>query len=253
MACVNVLKGRGILEGGDLSDTTEELPPWLDFLVYSYTTAHEFTTAQLRRKLSVNTSIEALQAEADEMVRRDIGSFPSEARDPYSTPEEEAELERNMRSIAARNFDSLQETESYMWGLGIAGLFHQWERDTRQAVKHYHPSPITDLQLNRLKFDDLCAKVDETEFAITRHPAYPELRLAYLISNTIKHGDGPAFRELSASHPELFPKRKDSEGVASKARPFHLRVGANEYDKVAEGIRQIWMAYDSADVRARRK
>jgi hypothetical protein len=228
-----------------MTDDLEEPPSWMDFLIYSYRTAHEFTAARIRKKLSVNSTPDALMAQADEIVWHDIGSYPSEERyDPYSDPEEDARLEADMRKIALRNYNSLLETESYMWGLGIAGIFHQWDRDTRQAVKHYHTTPPDDVRLSRLKFDDLCTKVEETGFRITADPAYYLLRLGYLVSNTIKHGEGPAFRELLRIRPNLFSGALTEEGSALPVRADHLRVGQPEYDAIADAIKRIWWSYD---------
>jgi hypothetical protein len=116
-----------------------EMPPWMHrhFAVYVARSSHNFCAKQIRKKLIVETNADALLAEAFAMVRREIGTFPSEenpANSPFPDDEDES-TERDMRDIAMRNYDSLSEIETYMWGLGIAGVFHQWERGTRDVIR----------------------------------------------------------------------------------------------------------------------
>jgi hypothetical protein len=119
--------------------------------VYSARTAHQFCAARMRRKLVNESDTNILLGEAFEMVRREIGSFPSEDRpgnDPY--PDDDS-TERAMREIAAENFEALMETESYMWGLGIAGIFHLWERETRRVIQALNSTAAPE-KLEKLDF-----------------------------------------------------------------------------------------------------
>ncbi len=103
-----------------------------------------------------------------------------------------------MREIAMRNYDSLSETETYMWGLGIAGIVHQWERDTRVVITALGENPPNAEKLERMDFEELCKQVAKTGFNIKQHSSFPALRRACLIANTIKLGAGKSFRELAA-------------------------------------------------------
>jgi hypothetical protein len=133
----------------------DEMPAWLQrhLAVYAARSAHEFCAGRIRQKLAYGTNTETLLVEAYEMVRREIGPFPSE--DNYGLApnlEEDDAVERQMREITANNFEAISETESYMWGLGIAGIFHQWERETRKVIASLQENPPEAGKLNRMYF-----------------------------------------------------------------------------------------------------
>lgn len=234
-------------------DQNDEAPHPLSkiFVLYAIRSAHEFCAARIRKKLADGTDASTLLAEAYETVRRDIGPFPSEethGNDPYL--EEGDPLERDMREIASRNFESLSETESYMWGLGIAGVFHQWERDSREAVATLgNPPPEVD-QLNKMTFEPLCSEIEKTGFAIRQHASFQDLRTACLITNTIKHGDGPSFKLLVAEKLEMFQGGPVGVRMGNlPPEPRHLRIWHKHFDEVVAAIYKIWDAYEDAVIR----
>jgi hypothetical protein len=161
-----------------------EMPPWMQrhFAVYAARSSHNFCAKQIRKKLIVETSADALLAEAFAMVNRDIGTFPSEenpANSPFPDDEDES-TERDMRDIAMRNYDSLSEIETYMWRLGIAGVFPQWERGTRDVIATLARKPPPPEKLENMHFGELCKQVKKTGFDIELHRAFSGLRLACL-------------------------------------------------------------------------
>lgn len=234
-----------------------EMPLWLarDFVLYAARSAHNFCAARIRQKLAYGTNTETLLAEADDMVRRDIGSFPSEGSyDPYPDPEEDEALEQRMREIAANNYEALSETEAYMWGLGIAGIFHRWERDTRGAIAALQDNPPDPEKLNRMGFIALCTEVRKTGFAIEECPLFPHLRTAWLVANTIKHGRGDAFSRLVAEKPEMFQGAPVGVRMGNlPPEPQHLRVSERHFDEVAAGIDRIWSDYEDATIKIARQ
>lgn len=235
----------------------DEMPPWMErhLAVYAARSAHNFCAARIRKKLVNETSTEILLAEAFDMVRRDIGPFPSEDTpfaDPFPDDDDDA-TERDMREIALRNFKSLSETETYMWGLGIAGVFHQWERDTRfviAALRLQRPSPA---KLEKMDFAGLCKEVAKTGFAITGRPSFATLRLACLLANTIKHGSGKSFRELVTERPDLFHGGPVGVRMGNlPPQPQHLRVSEPQFDNIVAAIDRIWQDYENIALAAKK-
>ena len=225
------------------------MPLWMQrhHAVRAARSSHNFSAKQIRKKLIVETSAEVLLAEAFEMVRRDIGAFPSEenpANEPFPNDVDEA-TERDMREIAMWNYNSLSEIESYMWGLGIAGVFHQWERDTRAVITALAEKPPASEKLQKMDFGDLCKRVKETGFDIEQHCAFSALRLACLIANTIKHGRGKSFQQLAAERPDLFQGGPVGVRMGNlPPQPHHLRVSAPQFDESVAAIDQIWDDYE---------
>jgi hypothetical protein len=151
--------------------------------------------------------------------------------------DEDEATERDMREIAMRNYDSLSETETYMWGLGIAGIVHQWERDTRVVITALGENPPNAEKLERMDFEELCKQVAKTGFNIKQHSSFPALRRACLIANTIKHGAGKSFRELAAERPDLFHGGPIGVRMGNlPPQPHHLRVSAPQFDEAVAAI-----------------
>lgn len=216
------------------------------FLLYAARSAHQFCAVRIRQKLAYGTNTETLLAEADEMVRRDVGDYPSEDTYDADPDSEEAEaLEQAMREIFVSNYEALSETESYMWGLGIAGLFHQWERDTRGVIAVLQDNAPNSEKLNSMSFKELCIEVGKTGFAITGHPSFAQLRTGWLITNTIKHGRGGSFSQLVAEKPEMFQGGPVGVRMGNLTpQPEHLRLWEKHFDDAASAIDRIWFDYE---------
>jgi hypothetical protein len=139
-----------------------------------------------------------------------------------------------------------------MWGLGIVGIVHQWERDTRGVIAALAKKPPTPEKLEKMGFIQICKQVEKTGFDIEHHGEFGALRRACLIANTIKHGAGKSFRDLADEKPNLFPggpiKFRDK---TQPPAPHHLRVSAPEFDEAVHAIDEIWETYGSAALGAK--
>jgi hypothetical protein len=229
----------------------DEMPPWMErhLAPYAARSAHKFCAARIRKKLVNESAAETLLTEAFDMVRKEIGPFPSEANHLVEVflEAEVDPTEIQMREIALRNYESLSETESYMWGLGIAGVFHQWERDTRAVIMALSVEPPNPAKLERLKFTGLCKEVEKTGFAITTHGSYATLRLAGLVANTIKHGNGRSFRELVVERPNFFQGGPVGVRMGNlPPQPHHLRVFERHFDEISAAIEALVHGYADA-------
>lgn len=227
----------------------DEIPQWMErrLAPYAARSAHNFCAARIRKKLVNDSTAETLLTEAFDMVRQEIGPFPSEDH-PVAEPFFDAEddpTERETVEIAVRNLESLNETESYMWGLGIAGVFHQWERDTKFVIAALSEKPPNLKTLERSDFEGLCQEVEKTGFAIIAHGSFATLRLAYLIANTIKHGRGNSFRDLVAERADLFKGGPVGVRMGNlPPQPHHLRVSEVQFDEIVAAFDRIWVDYE---------
>jgi hypothetical protein len=214
----------------------DHIPAWLErcLLFYAAQQENRWLAARLRGK-AASPDLAALQREADDIVRQRIGRFPSEESDPYASPEEDAELEAGMRNLAEGYLEQLQESESYSWGLAIVGIYHPWERDMRNAVAELSGCDAS--KLENVTFRRLCAFIKDTGFDIIESKHFAALETARLISNTIKHGEGIAARELLKREPHLFPKGEKATG---------LRVGQQQFEQAADATHQLWYEYEGA-------
>ena len=156
-------------------------------------------------------------------------------------PKEYDPIQRQMGEIAAYIFEAMSETESYIWGLGIAGIFHLWERETRKVIVSLQKNPPKSEELNEMGFKELCKEVEKTGFVVQKRPSFPHLKTPWPITNTIKHGEGKAFRQLVAEKRELF--RGGPVGVRigiSPPEPQHLRISEKDFNEVSTGIGEFW-------------
>jgi hypothetical protein len=198
------------------------------------------------QKLSCGTDATNLLDEAFNMVRTEMGDFPSDGSYSFSDgfrDDETDSLESSLNDIALDQYEALSETEAYMWGLGIAGLVHQWERDTRKVIIAFAFLPRDPRKLEGMRLSNLCNEVEKTGFPITRHEYFSALEIGALIANTIKHGKGKSFDELIKRRSDLF--HGGPVGVRTgnlPPEPEHLRVGRREFDAATEAISHIWLS-----------
>ena len=235
----------------DLIATLGEPPPWIKryMLFDGAQAAHKFCAARILQKLSHGADNETLLSEADAKVRQEIGLFPSEDINEYYGPHasEDDETELVMREVSARNLEALLEVEAYMWGLGIAGIYHQWERSTRDALAFLSALPTPTAKLQRLDFNGLCDEVKETGFAVRSAALFAPLRLAGLIANTVKHGAGRSFEALVSERRDLSKGGLPSVRTGDlPPQPHHLRVGHTELNDAERAISDFWVAYEGA-------
>jgi hypothetical protein len=205
--------------------------------------AHMWSADRLRQRLS--TSPDELQAQAYALADVDLG-HPSNGADDDDW--------LSYQHHASQYLSSLKSTESYLWGLGVAGLFHQWEREMRQVAVITHPelkATEKSLALEQIKaadFSGLCRLAQESGFDPVAWSNYAKLDETRLIANAIKHGQGTSLTSLAGSRPDLFQR---PQSIYSGSRPptfDDLMIGQSEFDATDTVILQFWIAYEEAFV-----
>jgi hypothetical protein len=130
-------------------------------------------------------------------------------------------------------------------GAGIAGIFQQWERDTKFVVAALSATPPKPEKLEKADFEELCGEVEKTGFAIAADPSFAKLRLAWLISNTIKHGSGKSFERLLEERRDLFHGGPVGVRMGNlPPKPQHLRLSVIQFDEIGAAIDELWRNYE---------
>ncbi len=220
-----------------------DLPAWwyrpIGFVVAA--SAHSWAVERMRAKLASDPGF--IETEGDRMILRDFGDAPSPDPDARMSDEDERQ-EVQMREQAREDYcNMLRRAESDMWGLGIAGLFHQWERSTKHFIATFSAEPLA--KLEHKDFNGLCGLLERLGFDIKQCNAFAGLETARMISNTVKHGEGPEFRTLIARHPELAAGFEPSRW-SKDPRPDDLRFTIRDFDAAAAAIGELWVAFENA-------
>jgi len=203
---------------------------------------HRWSAERIRSKLSIGS--DDFAAEAERLTEATFG--------PEGQYQGDGEAAYNEWKIREQSVDDhqqmLERTETYLWGLGIAGIYHQFERDIREVIGDFKPK-LAAKALQRADFKRLCNYLEKLGYPIRQSAAFDDLDIARLITNAIKHGEGDSFNELAERRPNLFPEYQTySRSLGPEARPNveDLRVGVREFDLSVSAISVIWPELEDA-------
>ncbi len=143
----------------------------------------------------------------------------------------------------------LECAESYLWGLGIAGVYHQFERDVRKMVGAFTKPAIIESKLSKADFAWLCGRLANFGYPIEQSAGFDGVDVARLIANAIKHGEGPSCSCLSSKRPDLFVEQHPNSKDLKAKIPLNvedLRVGVIEFDQAVSAISTIWSELKAA-------
>jgi hypothetical protein len=220
-----------------MTDNNSIIPSLFNRVICFYfsESEHRRFSNHLRQKASFNNQPENLKAQALALLREDMGSFPSEEPWIWDDPEEAHQMEMSMRQMERDILESIEETESYTWGLAITGIYHLWEREARNTIVTL--SSLKNSDVERADFQKISKLIRKfTSYRIENSSNYKALRDCNLIANTIKHGEGRAWRELRELRPHLFAKDRNAG----------LRVGVREFDEASAAIAGFWTECEKA-------
>ena len=219
-----------------------EIPDWWrrPTVFWSAEGAHTWTVERLRSKLVTQKGF--FHEEAIRLLYRDDQAV-AKLTDYSQLGEAESRLESlHQQDDLETTIEMLEETNSYMWGLAIAGLFHQWERDTRKVIASFDKG-LSSTKLDKADFSKLCKMLEGIGFVIKEHNVFSGMRTTCLIANTIKHGTGSSFKHLLKEKPDLF--RQHGRKLRA-AQPDDLRLTEREFDAAATAISGTWTACEMA-------
>jgi hypothetical protein len=220
----------------------------LDFLrlppvLFGRESGHRWSAERIRSKLSLEAADFA--AEAERLAESAFGPV-----DQYRDCDEETFAEWQMRERFVEEYQRrLEQAESYLWGLGIAGIFHQFERDIREVIQAFIVPRPEPRKLQKADFDKLCTYLERLGYQIKQSAGFDHLDTARLISNAIKHGEGCSFDKLVIKRLDLFPQNEAYDWrLKPGARPDveDLRVGMVEFNRAVSAISTIWPEIEEA-------
>ncbi len=202
--------------------------------------AHKFSADRLRDKLCSYPNDFAVEAERLTAVAFGPAvQFQGGDEDAYTEWAERGHFVEHQKRL-------LECAESYLWGLGIAGVYHQFERDVRKMVGAFTKPAIIESKLNKANFACLCSHLANLGYQIEQSAG---VDVARLIANAIKHGEGDSCRLLSSKRPDLFVEQhRNSKDLKAKI-PLNvedLRVGVIEFDQAVSAISTIWSELKAA-------
>lgn len=227
------------------------LPDFLKrpMVFWTMESGHRWNADRIRRKLLSGSG--DLPAEAERLTEQDYGPevpFPGGSEDDYE--------EWRMRGNAVEDHQRMLEiTESYLWGLGVAGVYHLWERNAREVIGDFTTPKMDARKLQNLKFDQICSRLDALGYSIRQSGGFEGLDVSRMIANAIKHGEGASFTELAEKRPDLFPEhQKWLRHLKAGAQPDldDLKIDVAEFDKSVAAISLIWPELEKAVTEASR-
>ena len=201
---------------------------------------HRWSADRIRLKLTTGPADFAAEAERQAEI-----AFGPEAQ--CRGGDEEVLVDQQMRAQFVDDYQRMEErTESYLWGLGIAGIYHQFERDIREVIQAFLKPKLT---TPKADFTKLCGYLEGIGYEIKQSVWFDELNTARLIANAIKHGEGTGFDALANKRPDLFPEyQKYALDMKRSMQPNveDIRIGFVEFDMAVSAISMIWPEMEGA-------
>jgi hypothetical protein len=205
------------------------VPIWFMIAIRS----HDNRAARLRSRFA---PAEDLPSEAARLAAE---VYPDGLNLGENLPDDERpSLEQARAEAFSFIFHELSFDECHIWGLAIAGLFHQWERHTREVLRELKAPALR----SGATFDEICDAITGAGFKIRLSAPYHGLETSQLITNTIKHGHGRAFVKLAAWRPDLFI---GPDGMyRGEPRPELLYLDQAEFDRADAAIAAAWKEFE---------
>jgi hypothetical protein len=128
-------------------------------------------------------------------------------------------------------------------GLAIAGLYHLWERLTKeflveQFAKFDLPNIPSVNDINNATFEDLIKLFARSGWKIKTTPFYPDLNRLRLVANVIKHGDGKSYNSLLKKAPYMF--RASIEESRNNRSIGYLELSPKDFTRLGQPVLQFF-------------
>lgn len=153
--------------------------------------------------------------------------------------------ERAMDRGLAR-YEDLAFVRGHLHALAVAGLYHLWERTLKdfllRELNWFGGDARNRKKLQHADFETLVAILGSMGFHIESDPFYRGMNLARLVTNAIKHGEGPAFDELKAVAPHLVRGPMGLDFDFTVATPDDIWIDGPAFAELAIAFRQFWEA-----------
>lgn len=160
------------------------------------------------------------------------------AQPAYNDGPDEGDIAEWAEGRGVEAYMDLAFVRDQLIGLGIAGLYHLWERLLKEFFVHEHSivhSGVAPQRIRRWDFPTLQQHLNDCGYDIEAKVFFHHLNRTRLIANTVKHGDGSSCRDLIAEAPELF-----REPIMGSPRFADLELVPIHFDESADAIKAYW-------------
>ncbi len=139
-------------------------------------------------------------------------------------------------------YEDLYFVRSQLIGLAVAGLFHLWEKFSKDMfdveVRHVTELPAS-ATIQKWQFCDIRQNLKKIGFLIEEH-IWKEIHIAGLLTNTIKHGGGRSCSQLAEIAPEFFDQDCLRWFKKTEQRVEWLKLAPEHFERFAECFVEYW-------------
>ena len=140
-------------------------------------------------------------------------------------------------------YEDLYFVKRQLIGLAIAGLFHLWEKLSKEMidieVRHITTKlPSSEEIAAKWKIKHIRRTLDRRGLLIDDH-IWREIHIAELLTNTIKHGGGPSCSKLKNEAPELFDQHYLG-WTLMEPRLEWLLLDREKFERFSKCFLQFW-------------
>ena len=188
--------------------------------------SHDFYIEQVKARVLSN--FDNIEKEADRLANEVYERFGPETA--HDSGLEFYILLRNMKTQTSLG--------------AIASLYHQWEKDFRGFMERQISGYDDQDRISGIK--TLYDTLEQFGWPIRQAQCFHSLNSCRLIVNVYKHGKGSSLDELFENYPQyLKGPFNDIAEACLLTTPRHedLAVTDEEFDQIAEGIRQFWVDF----------
>lgn len=206
---------------------------------------HDFFVDQFRAR--VLTQFGDLEGDADRFM---ASEFDRLRRTYDDGTRDEADAADAATAQGEGFYSLLSDLREAMVLGGLAGLYHQWEKDLRDFLErellHYVDRDAAIKEAWSGDIGKVFKLLKEFAWDVRGEPFFAEADACRVIVNVYKHGKGNSLTELAEKYPEFLAKPFVSP------RPWRaeefldhewLQVTAEQFDRLAASLRAFWVAF----------
>jgi hypothetical protein len=164
----------------------------------------------------------------------------------YENSVDPSDFAEAARDYGVEVYENLYFVRQQIIGLATSGLYHLWERLLKQFIckelRHcsFGKRSVHE-EMAKADFKELEKLLSQFGFCLAKQSYYADLSQLRLVSNVIKHGDGPSCKELQAVAPEMFQGYLYHFDVLSNADSLELKL--EDFVRYTRAITDFWNTF----------
>lgn len=173
-----------------------------------------------------------IKTEADEAEEKFWKNFSgTENTDPSDVVE-------MARDHGLRIYEGLDFVGQQLIQLGVAGLYHLWERSVKTIIQNKGMAPET--KIRKADFPAVLKILVTNGLDFPNFNSYKKMDELRLVTNTVKHGDGRDCDTLFSLRKSLFDHNPGFLLVPQKAYAEDLWLTEEHFDEYAKAVVTFW-------------